>query len=215
MTIKFYAGSGSPVVWRVWLALEHKALSYELKMLSFQAGDLRKPEFQAITPRGKVPVIVDEDFTLYESSAIVEYLNERYPDAGHGNLFPGDVQQRALIRRTICEIDCYLMSLVGSVGRQIFSKPKEEWDQASFAETQDKIITELANFEKMQHGEYFLEQLSAVDYTLYPILAILPRMEKTNPQLKMTPAVGKKLQAWMKRIEELPFFAKTYPPHWK
>jgi glutathione S-transferase len=42
MSISFYCGSGSPYAWRVWLALEHKQLAYDLKMLSFSAGDLSK-----------------------------------------------------------------------------------------------------------------------------------------------------------------------------
>src|SRR4029079_9791036 len=44
MAIVLYYGSGSPFAWRVQLALEHKSLPYERKVLSFSAGDTRKPE---------------------------------------------------------------------------------------------------------------------------------------------------------------------------
>ena len=64
---------------------------YELKVLSFSAGDTRKPEFIALNPRHQVPVLVDGDFVLYESNAIVEYLDEAYPGRG-APLFPGDVK---------------------------------------------------------------------------------------------------------------------------
>ena len=64
MAIVLYYGSGSPFAWRVQLALEHKALAYERKVLSFSAGDTRKPEFVALNPRHRVPVIVDGDFVL-------------------------------------------------------------------------------------------------------------------------------------------------------
>ena len=47
MSITFYYGSGSPYAWRVQLALEHKALAYDRKVLSFSAGDTRKPDFDA------------------------------------------------------------------------------------------------------------------------------------------------------------------------
>ena len=50
MGILLYCGSGSPYAWRAQLALEHKALPYELKILSFAAGDTRKPEFLALAP---------------------------------------------------------------------------------------------------------------------------------------------------------------------
>src|SRR5205823_1162779 len=76
------------------------------KMLSFSAGDTRKPEFVAINPRHRVPTITDGDFTLYESNAIVEYLDEAYPGRGQP-LFPGDAKNRALIRRLISEVDNY------------------------------------------------------------------------------------------------------------
>ena len=80
--ITLYYGSGSPYAWRVQLALEAKGLSYDRKVLSFSAGDTRKPEFVALNPRHRVPTIVDGDFVLYESNAIVEYLDEAY--AGRG-----------------------------------------------------------------------------------------------------------------------------------
>ena len=38
--ITFYYGSGSPFAWRVWLALEHKKLAYDFKLMSFSDGDL-------------------------------------------------------------------------------------------------------------------------------------------------------------------------------
>lgn len=87
MSIILYYGSGSPYAWRVQLALEHKALPYERKVLSFSAGDTRKPDFLALNPRHRVPVLVDADFVLYESNAIVEYLDEAYPATG-APLFP-------------------------------------------------------------------------------------------------------------------------------
>jgi glutathione S-transferase len=64
---------------RVWLALEHKGIPYHRKTLSFDAGDLRTAEFGALNPRRRVPVLVDDDFALTESAAIVEYIEERWP----------------------------------------------------------------------------------------------------------------------------------------
>ena len=63
--------------------------------------------YLALNPRGKVPVLVDEDFSIYESSVILEYLEDKYPDVC-ANLFPQDIQSRTLSRRLINEIDCYL-----------------------------------------------------------------------------------------------------------
>ena len=102
MALEFYYLSGSPFSWKVWLALEHKQIPYDLRVLSADAGDLKQPAFLAISPHGKVPAIADGGFTLYESSAIVEYLEDAY--AGHGHpLWPRDVRARAAARRIAAE----------------------------------------------------------------------------------------------------------------
>src|SRR2546425_5850302 len=102
MAIVFYYGSGSPFAWRVWLALEHKKLPYELRVMSFDKDDLKQPAFQALTPRGKVPLIQDGDYVLYESGAIIEYLQDAYPSSGAG-LFPADPKPRGIeIGRASC-----------------------------------------------------------------------------------------------------------------
>ena len=120
MSITLYYGSGSPFAWRVQLALEHKALPYERTILSFSAGDTRKPEFLALNPRHRVPVIVDGDFVLYESNAIVEYLDEA--NAGRGApLFPGDVRTRALIRRLVLEVDNYFEKAIDPILDEAFA----------------------------------------------------------------------------------------------
>ena len=95
MSLTLYYGSGSPYAWRAQLALERKALPYEIKLLSFSAGDTRKPEFMALNPNAKVPVIVDHDApggvscTVFESGAILLYLAEKT-----GTLLPKDIVAR-------------------------------------------------------------------------------------------------------------------------
>src|SRR5207247_1620684 len=77
--IRFYYGSGSPFSWRVQLVLEEKGLDYEPVLLSFDKGEHKSAAHLARSPHGKVPALEDDGVTLYESSAIVEYLEERYP----------------------------------------------------------------------------------------------------------------------------------------
>lgn len=212
--LTLYYGSGSPYAWRVWLALEHKQIKYELKPMSFGAGDLKTPEYLRLNPRGKVPAIVDEGFALYESAAIVEYLEEKYPRSGK-SLFPGDAKQHALTRRVINEADHYLdnssRKLLTAV---LFTKP-EQWDERVIGHGREMLGSELARFESMINSDFFVDELSAADYAIYPMIALALRMDVKKPDLDIRSLIGPRISAWMGRVEALPYFDKTFPSHWK
>jgi len=212
--LTFYSGSGSPFAWRVHLALEHKSVLYHLKLVSFSAGDTKKPEFLALNPRHKVPVIVDDDFALYESVAILEYLEQQYPQSG-APLFPGSIRERALVRRMVCEADQYFGPAMQKVMREIFFKPPAEWSDAKLREGRAACLEELAMFAREMRGDYLAGPLSAADFALYPMLALLLRSETKKPDLEIRAALDPALSSWVRRIEALPYFDKTYPPHWK
>ena len=214
MSLVLYYGSGSPFAWRAQLALEHKALPYELKVLSFSAGDTRKPEFLALTPRHRVPTLVDGDFVLYESNAIVEYLDDAYPGRG-APLFPGDARMRATVRRLISETDDYFDKALDPLTTQAFGKKPEERDPQAIAAARKAVMDELALFTQYLKGDFLAGPLSAADFALYPLVAFVKRSETKLPDLDADAMLTPALRAWRARIEALPFFEKTIPPHWK
>ncbi|GAB4393804.1 MAG: glutathione transferase [Gammaproteobacteria bacterium] len=215
MSIVFYGGSGSPFVWTVWLALEHKGLDYDIKLLSFEKKQTRTPEFIAINPRHKVPTLVDNEFVIYEASAIVEYLEERFPSAGYGTLFPGDIKQRATTRRVIAEVNNYMPQVTGKLLKEIFFKPEGEQNAELITQIQQEYLEQLAFFEALLHGKFLVGQLSAADYTLYPQIALALRLEKQNPSFALSTHLSDRWLQWLENIEQLPYYQKTYPPHWK
>ena len=73
--MKFYF-SAAPNPMKVGLFLEEAGLEYEPIPIDTRAGDQHKPEFVAINPNGKVPVIVDGDVTVFDSNAILLHLGE-------------------------------------------------------------------------------------------------------------------------------------------
>ncbi len=214
MSLTLYYGSGSPYAWRAQFALEHKALSYELKVLSFSAGDTKKPEFIALNPRHRVPVLVDGDFVLYESNAIVEYLDEAYPATG-APLFPGDARTRALVRRLILEVDNYFDEAIEPVLDQAFGKKPEERDAQKIADGRKAVIEEYALFTKALRGEFLAGPLSAADFAFYPLVAFMKRCEMKLPDLDADGMLTPGLKGWKARVEALLFFERTIPPHWK
>ncbi|MEM8604723.1 MAG: glutathione S-transferase family protein [Cyanobacteria bacterium P01_H01_bin.121] len=75
--LKLYGGARSRASIVQWY-LEELGIPYEFMMLDMQAGEHKQPEFLALNPMGKVPAIVDGDFTLWESGAILLYIAEKY-----------------------------------------------------------------------------------------------------------------------------------------
>ena len=214
MAITLYYGSGSPYAWRVQLALEHKGLAYERKLLSFANQDTRKPEFLALNPRHRVPTITDGDFTLYESNAIVEYLDEAYPAQGRP-LFPGDVRNRALVRRLIGEIDNYTYEATEAVIAYAFYTKPEVRDPAKLAEGKQAVRDEYAMYSKVMRGDFLAGELSAADFALYPHVAFMKRCEVKLTDLDSDGMLTPEIRAWKSRMEALPYLEKTIPPHWR
>jgi len=211
MALTFYYGSGSPFAWKVWLALEHKGIPYEFRLLSFDAGDTKTPEFRAVNPRCRVPAIVDDGFALRESGAIVEYLEERYPQKP---LLPQDVKARATVRRIAIEADGDLGPAVGELGDLAFADKAAE--PGAIAKAQQHVLDELAPLEAELAGPYLVGALSLADFAIIPRVRMLQRIEERKPgsgipEERLPP----KLQAWMKQIKALPYYEKTLPPHWK
>lgn len=214
MPMTFYCGSGSPYAWRVWLGLEHKAIAYELKMLSFSEGDLRTPEYSAINPRRKVPAIVDDGFALYESAAILEYLDERPSPAG-APLFPGDVRTRAIVRRMVLEADLYFATSMEHIVEQVLFTPQEQWNLERIASARAALAEECRMWEGQMRGNWLAgDAQSAADFTLYPLIALTRRMQRRKPDLDVEGMLGPRLRAWMARLEALPTLHRTWPPHW-
>ena len=75
-----YWGSGSPYSWRVLLALEHKGLAYNSHLLQLAMQEHKAPHMLALNPRGRVPTLKDGDYVVFESLAILYYLDRKQPE---------------------------------------------------------------------------------------------------------------------------------------
>ncbi len=201
MAVRFYYASGSPYAWRVWLALEHKGVPYHRKTLSFDAGDLKTAEYGALNPRRRVPVLVDDDFALAESAAIVEYIEDRWPNGPA--LFAAEPRGRAIQRRMIREADDYL----AKAGTRYATAPSEE--------SAKDLKQELAHWEGAASGDYLTGELSAVDLTVFPFIALFLRIAGKRADFVEADFIGPRLSAWMERMQALPIVKHSWPPHWK
>lgn len=212
MSLTFYYGSGSPFAWKVWLALEHKQLPYEFKLLSFDRKEHKTPEFLAINPRGKVPALVDGALSLWESGSIVEYLEDRYPERP---LLPKDPAGRWLARRIAAEADSYLYPVQRALMTATLYKPAAERDAGAIAAVQNEALAELERFAEYLQGDWLAGSLSIADFAVYPYLRGLLRVEERVPELAMSGRFPAAISAYLRRFAALPYVDKTTPPHWR
>ncbi len=218
MALDFYHGHGSPFSWRVWLALDFKGIAYNLKVLSFSDKDTTKPEFVAINPRHKVPTITDDGFGLWESIPILEYLDERFPNADAAKrLYPGDAKNRARIRRLVREAEEYLgVEGVDLVVDEYFFKKDAAPDMERVEKGRAKVSEELKIFERELRGDFLTGATpTAADFVLLPLLGYCTRLTVRKPEARLTELIPAGLAAWKTRMEALPFYDKTFPPHWR
>src|SRR5882672_11911306 len=118
MALTLYWGSGSPFAWRVLLALEHKRLPYESQLLHFDKQEQQSPQMLKMNPRGRVPVLKDGDYVVFESVAILYYLDLKYPQPPIFGLTP---EEAGVIMRVICEYQAYIEPRLNSISGGVFS----------------------------------------------------------------------------------------------
>ena len=112
MTITLYAEPAwdSPYVFTVLVALKEKGLPLEVRVLDLARGEQREADFARRSLTARVPSIEHDGFTLSESTAIVEYLDERFPDTGP-TLLPRTLHDRARFRQVMGFLRSDLMPL--------------------------------------------------------------------------------------------------------
>ena len=219
MAIELYWGSGSPFAWRVMLTLEVKGLDYQSKLLEFSKGEHKTPAYLQLNPRGKVPTLKDGDYVVNESLAIMSYLDRKYPEPP---LFGKTPEETGLIWRFLTECEAYLVSASDKVVRPIFfGKGLDKVDEIQLgAQTVRQEFTQL-NERLAGHHWLVGESISAADIGVFPIIQLFLRAASKDAaqpfDLGLLPLVQRypNLARWTARIEALPNYQRTYPPHWR
>lgn len=101
--MKLYTYFRSSAAFRVRIALNLKALRYESISKALLNNEHRATDYLALNPQGLIPALAHEGAVLSQSLAIIEYLDEMYPDPP---LLPGDAVARAHVRSMALAIAC-------------------------------------------------------------------------------------------------------------
>ena len=105
MAIVLYSYFRSSASYRVRIALNLKGIDYQVRAVHLvkKGGQQYQPDYLALNPQGLVPVLAVDDIVLCQSSAIIEYLEEKYPNPP---LLPSAVIDRAYVRSLVQVIAC-------------------------------------------------------------------------------------------------------------
>ncbi|KAL1918673.1 uncharacterized protein VTP21DRAFT_2695 [Calcarisporiella thermophila] len=101
MTIKVYGSPISTCFLRVITTCNALGIPYEIVHVDMAKGEHMAPEFLKIQPFGKIPVVQDGDFYIYESRAICRYLIAKYQTDTSAQLIPKDPQAAGLVEQYI------------------------------------------------------------------------------------------------------------------
>jgi len=216
MDLEVIWASGSPYSWSVLLTLEVKELQYKSTLIELFKGENRTPEFLKMNPRGKVPVLRDGDYFIYESLAVMSYLDRKFSETA---LFGDSPVKSAEIMKLMSEYNSYIAPHIGHIISSAF------WSNSpnltKLEDAKQNLTNELAKLEKILTTTNWLagKEISAVDIFIFPFIQLLKRSEA-----KLQETIGYKLMFsykkfpaisnWLKRFEDLPGYNNTYPPHW-
>ena len=132
-----YHGWRSSASRRVRLALAEKGLDFESRIIDMVKGEQHSPEYLALNPNGVVPALVHDGRVLYESSFIVEYLDEVFPAPP---LMPADAFARHNVRNFVRWIDEHCLPKIIVFNWSISMQPvAAQWSAEQLAERLQRV----------------------------------------------------------------------------
>jgi glutathione S-transferase len=201
MALKLHYHPLSTYSRRVLIALGEKHIPFEPVIVDMEARKHRGPAYLTLNPYGRVPTLEDEGLVLYESTAILNYLEAKHPSPA---LIPADLRDRTLVDMHMKLCDLQMTRQAGII---IFPKrflPKDRWNVAAMSAAKAEIEKHLGILDAELRGETYLvaEQFTLADLCYLPFVEFLPLMEIEAP-----PNVA----AWVERLLARPSAQDSRP----
>jgi glutathione S-transferase len=163
--MKLYSGPLSLFTAKVRIALDEKGIAYERIDVGWSPAARylpHHPEVARRNPKRQVPVLVDGDVTVWDSTLIFEYLEERHPDPP---LYPREIAARARCRQLEAAADEILFPPLWSVIEEAFyPAPPEQRDAARLASAREALAEQYAGLDAELRGrEWLCDTFSVAD----------------------------------------------------
>lgn len=206
--IEVYGIPGSPFLRSVEIALHEKGLEYTLHALA--PGEHKQPAYLARHPFGKIPAFEHNGFVVYETQAILRYLDSAFPTPP---LTPANAKAAARMNQVIGIIECYYFPKAGvPIGFNRIIAPRllgVPGDDAAVAEAMPMARGCFAEFDRLLGDKAYLtgDTISLADIMLGAQLDLLCESPEGRELIG-----GTRLEPWLERMKARPSFAATQPP---
>ncbi len=206
--MKLHSFFRSSAAYRVRIALAIKGLAYETVAHHLRKGEQREPEYRVLNPQALVPTLEDAGHVFTQSLAIIEYLEEAYPETPR--LLPSDPAGRAIVRAMSLAIACdvhplnnlrvldYLRSVIGQ-SQEATDVWYRHWIGEGFA-----ALEELVRQHSRGGGHCFGDAVTMADACLVPQMYNARRFQTDLAPYPTLVAISGSL-------ERLPAFAAARP----
>jgi glutathione S-transferase len=203
-----YGPAGSTYIWSVRLALAEKGVAHDL--VDVPLGAHREEPHLSRHPFGKVPAFEHDGFALYETQAILRYIDEGFPVAP---LQPTDLHEFARMNQIMGIVDAYAWPSIAAgivFNRMLAPRLGLPVSEEAVAKAVPRARLCLSEFARLMGERQFMagERISLADLMVVPLLYYLARVPEGEALLAEHPS----LRAWTRRIENRQSFQVTKPP---
>lgn len=204
MTLKLHVFPLSPRSFKPLWAANHLAIPFELKLVDFTKNGQNAPEFLALNPNGRAPVLEHDGYVLWESDAILEYLASLKPESG---LLPTETRARLQVTKWLywngahwdptCAIFAFERVVKPLFGRGEPDQSEIDRGTEMFARN-GKVLDSVLGRHRYVAGE----QLTVADFSLGSALCI-------GDEARFPIEDYRHIQRWKADIASLPSWVKT------
>lgn len=203
-----YGPAGSTYVWSTRLALAEKGVAHELVEVPF--GAHREEPYLKRHPFAKVPAFEHDGFQLYETQAILRYIDERFMSSP---LQSTDVHEFSRMNQIMGIVDAYAWPAIARgivFNRVLAPRLGLPVDEAAVAKALPRARLCLSEIARLQGEQPYLagERISLADLMVAPLLAYLARIPDGEAPLAEQPG----LRQWLRHMEGRQSFQVTKPP---
>jgi len=211
LTLYAHVNRRSPNTFKLRAALAEAGADYQYRAVDLDAGEQKRPEFRALNPHGKIPVLVEGDYVLAESDAILWYLGEKFPEArllppaGDGGVAARQARARVLQWCAFSStglyqayLDLYIHQVVGAPDKRV------SWIGDAAARKMERLMGVLDGV--LARREYLAGDFSLAD------LAAAGVLQTVKARIPDDPTAGRAaIAAWYARVSGRPSWQRAQP----